>query len=130
LLSIGFLLVALALQPFRAPGVLTLSGFHLKRSDTMKAILSLAAIFAVVATPLMARDDSFSEPAARHDVRHDAPAARGPGPGLYDRISGHYGPMGRDVRENFRDGPCKISREWEKNGDYYERISCKGPRRN
>jgi hypothetical protein len=67
----------------------------------------------------MARDDSFSEPVGQ----------RGPGgPGIYDRISAHYGPMGRDVKEEFRDGPCKIEREWEKDGDYYERIKCKGPR--
>jgi hypothetical protein len=85
----------------------------------MKAILPLAAVFALAATPLMARDDSFSEPVG----------PRGPGgPGLYERISAHYGPMGRDVKEEFRDGPCKIKREWDKDGDYYERISCKGPR--
>ncbi len=36
--------------------------------------------------------------------------------------------MGRDVKEEFRDGPCKIEREWEKDGDYYERIKCRGPR--
>ncbi len=87
----------------------------------MKAILALAAALAIgAATPLMARDDSFAEP---------PPGAVGPGPGLYDRISAHYGPMGRDVKEEFRDGPCKILREWERDGDYYERIKCRGPRR-
>ena len=87
----------------------------------MKAILPLAAVLALAATPLMARDDSFSEP----------PGAVGHGPGgagLYERISAHYGPMGRDVKEEFRDGPCRIEREWETDGDYYERIKCRGPR--
>jgi hypothetical protein len=32
------------------------------------------------------------------------------------------------VKEEFRDGPCRITREWETNGDYYERIKCRGPR--
>jgi hypothetical protein len=88
----------------------------------MKAILPLAAVLVLAATPLMARDDSFSDPAAPR-------GATGPGPGIYDRISAHYGPMGRDVKEEFRDGPCKIEREWEKDGDYYEKIKCDGPRR-
>jgi hypothetical protein len=85
----------------------------------MKVMLPLAAALVLGAAPLLARDDSFSgEP---------APVA-GPGPGLYDRIAAHYGPMGRDVKEEFRDGPCKITREWETDGDYYERIKCRGPR--
>ncbi len=89
----------------------------------MKAILPLAAALILGATPLLARDDSFSsDPAA-------APAHAGPPPGgLYARIAAHYGPMGRDVKEEFRDGPCKITREWETDGDYYERIKCRGPR--
>jgi hypothetical protein len=85
----------------------------------MKAILPLAAAIVLGATPLLARDDSFSD------------EGRGPppgGPGLYERISAHYGPMGRNVKEEFRDGPCKIERKWEKDGDYYERIKCRGPR--
>lgn len=84
----------------------------------MKAILPLAAALVLGATPLLARDDSFS----------GEPVPARPGPGLYDRIASHYGPMGRDVKEEFRDGPCKIEREWEKDGDYYERIKCRGPR--
>jgi hypothetical protein len=86
----------------------------------MKAILPLAAAIVLGATPLLARDDSFSE-----DGRRGPPPG---GPGLYERIAAHYGPMGRDVREEFRVGPCKITREWEKDGDYYERIKCRGPR--
>jgi hypothetical protein len=88
----------------------------------MKAILPLAAALVLVATPLLARDDSFSsDPRPVREVAH-------PGPGLYERIAAHYGPMGRDVKEEYRDGPCKITREWETDGDYYERISCRGPR--
>lgn len=85
----------------------------------MRMILPLAAALVLGATPMLARDDSFSEPAA-------APA--GPGPGIYERISAHYGPMGRDVKEEFRDGPCKIERRWETDGDYEETIKCRGPR--
>jgi hypothetical protein len=89
----------------------------------MKAILPLAAALVLVATPLLARDDSFSS-----DPGPGRAAGPPPGPGLYERIAAHYGPMGRDVKEEYRDGPCKITREWEKDGDYYERISCRGPR--
>ncbi len=85
----------------------------------MKVILPLAAALVLGATPLLAQEKTVKdEPAA--PVHH-----RG---SLYDRISAHYGPMGRDVKENFREGPCKITREWETNGDYYERIKCRGPR--
>lgn len=87
----------------------------------MKVMLPLAAAVVLGATPLLARDDSFSGDGP-------GPAAERPGPGLYDRIAAHYGPMGKDVREEFREGPCKITREWETDGDYYERISCRGPR--
>lgn len=85
----------------------------------MRLILPLAAALVLGATPMLARDDSFS------------PRERGPVPGtagLYERISAHYGPMGRDVTERFRDGPCKITREWERDGDYKETIRCRGPR--
>lgn len=87
----------------------------------MKRILPLAAALVLAATPLLARDDSFSSDA------EPGPAPR-PGPSLYERISAHYGPLGRDVKEEFRDGPCKIVREWETDGDYYESIKCRGPR--
>lgn len=86
----------------------------------MKKILPLAAALVLGATPLLARDDSFSDDRLPPEHRS--------GPSLYERISSHYGPMGRDVKEEFRDGPCKIEREWEKDGDYYERIKCRGPR--
>ena len=48
---------------------------------------------------------------------------------LYDRIHARYSPMGRDVREVFRDGPCTIRRHWERDGDFEENIECEGPRR-
>ncbi len=86
----------------------------------MKVILPLAAALVLGATPLLAQEDYVKEgpPGPAH---HRA--------SLYDRISAHYGPMGRDVKEDFRDGPCRVTREWETNGDYYERIKCRGPRR-
>lgn len=86
----------------------------------MKMILPLAAAVLLGATPLLARDDSFSG--------DPVPPPHRPAASLYERIASHYGPMGRDVKEEFRDGPCKITREWETDGDYYERISCRGPR--
>ncbi|MCC7252588.1 hypothetical protein [Hyphomicrobium sp.] len=82
----------------------------------MKLILPLAAALMLGAAPAL----------ADHENLKDGPG--GPGPSLYDRISAHYGPMGRDVKEEYRDGPCKITREWETDGDYYERIKCRGPR--
>lgn len=82
----------------------------------MRLILPLAAALVIGAAPLLARDDSFSA--------KDAP----PPMGLYERIAAHYGPMGRDVKEKYRDGPCKIERKWEVDGDYEETIKCRGPR--
>jgi hypothetical protein len=87
----------------------------------MRLILPLAAALLLGAAPLSARDDSFS------DQGPDGPAGP-PGPGLYERISAHYGPMGRDVEERFRDGPCRIERRWETDGDFEETIRCRGPR--
>ncbi|WP_072396720.1 hypothetical protein [Hyphomicrobium sp. CS1GBMeth3] len=84
----------------------------------MKAILPLAAALMLGAAPALAEHDSYKEP-----------APVGPGPSLYERISAHYGPMGRDVKERYRDGPCKIYRRWEKDGDYEESIKCRAPRR-
>lgn len=85
----------------------------------MRFILPLAAALVVGLAPAMARDDSFS----------DRRGPEGPhGTGLYDRIAAHYGPAGRTVKEKYRDGPCKISRKWEKDGDYEEVIKCRGPR--
>ena len=86
----------------------------------MRVILPLAAALALGLAPAMAREDSFSG----NDSMPQGPGA----PGIYERIVAHYGPMGRDVRERFRDGPCKISRKWEKDGDYSETISCRAPR--
>jgi hypothetical protein len=84
----------------------------------MRLILPMAAALVLGATPMLAGDDSFSSD----------PRPAGPGPGIYERISAHYGPMGREVKEKFRDGPCKITREWEPDGDYEETIKCRGPR--
>jgi hypothetical protein len=86
----------------------------------MRIILPLAAALVLGATPMLARDDSFTDA--------PPPAPAGPAPGIYERISAHYGPMGRDVEEEFRDGPCKIWRSWETDGDYKETIKCRGPR--
>lgn len=83
----------------------------------MKTILPLATALVLGATPVLA--ESFK----------DDPVPVRPGPSLYERISAHYGPMGRDVKERFRDGPCKIYRRWERDGDYEEVIKCRGPRR-
>lgn len=83
----------------------------------MKAILPLAAAALVLGmTPTLA--ESFKD--------HPEPVR--PGPSLYERISAHYGPMGREVKEKYRDGPCKIYRHWETDGDYEEVIKCRGPR--
>lgn len=85
----------------------------------MKALLPLAAALTLgAAAPAFAEPDSFK----------DDPAPARPGPSLYDRISAHYGPMGRDVKARYRDGPCKIYRRWETDGDYEESIKCRGPR--
>lgn len=61
----------------------------------------------------------------------DEPPAAPPAPrlGIYDRIESYYGPMNREVREKYRDGPCRVERHWEPDGDFEERISCRGPRR-
>jgi hypothetical protein len=84
----------------------------------MKMILPLAAALVLGATPVLAVDDSFSsEPAP----------ARGAAD-VYSRIASHYGPMGRNVKEKFRDGPCRIERRWWTDGDYEETIKCRGPR--
>jgi hypothetical protein len=67
--------------------------------------------------------------AANEGVPLEADAAVAPPPrSLYEKIYAHYGHLGRDVREEFRDGPCKIERHWERDGDYKETIRCRGPR--
>lgn len=86
----------------------------------MKAMLPLAAALVLGATPLLARDDSFSADPGPAPVRSAS--------SIYERIAAHYGPMGRDAKEKFRDGPCKIERRWWTDGDYEETIKCRGPR--
>jgi hypothetical protein len=93
----------------------------------MKIILPLTAALVLGATPLLAGGDRYNE---RPDyVNHEgAPPPGAPGPGLYDRIVARYGHVDHDVKEEFRDGPCKIERRWERDGDFEERIKCRGPR--
>lgn len=89
-------------------------------------IKSLVALGVVVAscsvlTAAIAAD-SFSGPDAPPPGSHDAPS-------LYERITAHYGPMGREVKEEFRDGPCHVERHWEPDGEFEEKIKCRPPRR-
>jgi hypothetical protein len=90
--------------------------------NSLKYLLipTLAALVAGSAAAL-AVDDRFA--AAEAD-----PGAPPPPRSLYERIYAHYGHLGRDVREEFRDGPCKIERHWERDGDFKETIRCRGPR--
>lgn len=84
-----------------------------------------------LASPALAGGDTYGDRAEWREAA-DAPPPphdRGPPMGIYDRIEAHYGPMGRDVREEYRDGPCRIERHWEKDGDFEEHIKCRGPRR-
>ncbi|RZT99485.1 hypothetical protein EV681_1271 [Advenella incenata] len=34
----------------------------------------------------------------------------------------------REYKEKYRDGPCKVEREYKKNGDYEEKRKCRGDR--
>ncbi|HBP29605.1 MAG: hypothetical protein ACTIKR_14605 [Advenella sp.] len=34
----------------------------------------------------------------------------------------------REYKEKYRDGPCKVEREYKKNGDYEEKRKCRGGR--
>jgi hypothetical protein len=96
-----------------------------QRNRAMKMIVPLVAALVVCSTASFAGGDSFSEPTPQGGPE----AYPGPGGGsLYDRISAHYRPYGRDVEEEFRDGPCKVERRWERDGDFEEHIACKGPR--
>ncbi|MFA5952676.1 MAG: hypothetical protein WC807_20645 [Hyphomicrobium sp.] len=90
----------------------------------MKVLLPLTAAIVLGATPLLAGGDSFSGPATYREANYPAPEPLT----LYERIVAHYAPMGREVREEFRDGPCRIERHWERDGDYEEKIECRGPR--
>jgi hypothetical protein len=91
----------------------------------MKIILPLTVALVLGATPLLA-GDSYSE--RPEYVAHEGAPPPGPGPGLYGRIVARYGHLDRNVKEEFRDGPCRIERRWERDGDFEERIKCRGPR--
>jgi hypothetical protein len=83
----------------------------------------LVPIFAVLvagSAAALAGNDSFSAP--------EGGPVGAPPMSLYDKIHAHYAPLGRDVREEFRDGPCKVERHWERDGDFKEVIRCRGPR--
>ena len=75
----------------------------------------------------LAGGDVYEEPSYREAAA--GPPDDRPPLSLYERIERHYGPMGREVREEYRDGPCRIERHWETDGDYEEKIKCRGPRR-
>ena len=94
---------------------------------SLKAILiPVAAVLLAGTTAAFAVNDSYSAP----EIDPAAGGAAPPPPrSLYERIYSHYGHLGHDVREKFRDGPCEVSRRWERDGDYEERIKCRGPRR-
>ena len=85
-------------------------------------IFPIIAVLAAGSAAALAGNETFS--AAPEDEAVDAPPPRS----LYEKIYAHYGHLGRDVREEFRDGPCKIERHWERDGDFKETIRCRGPR--
>ena len=91
----------------------------------MRTIAALTAALVLGATPLLAGGDEYRE--RPEYVAHEGAPPPGPG-GLYDRIYARYAHLGRDVKEEFRDGPCRIERRWERDGDFEERIKCRGPR--
>ncbi len=94
----------------------------------MKIILPLTAAIVLGATPLLAGSDRYSERPDPEYVNHEGAPPHGAGGGLYDRIVARYGHLGRDVKEEFQDGPCRIERRWYRDGDFSERIKCRGPR--
>jgi hypothetical protein len=86
-------------------------------------------IFPVVAALLAGSAVAYAENEPVVPGPEGDQAAAGPPPrSLYEKIYAHYAHLGRDVREEFRDGPCKIERHWERDGDYKETIRCRGPR--
>ncbi len=91
--------------------------------DAQSLVLMAAIGFAGSA---LAAGDVYEERAYR-EAAACPPEERAP-LSLYDRISRHYAPMGREVREEYRDGPCRVERHWETDGDYEETIKCRGPR--
>jgi hypothetical protein len=90
----------------------------------MKMIVPLVAAVVACAAPAFAGGDSFSGP----EPEHGGSADPGAGGSLYDRIYARYAHLGRNVEEEFRDGPCKIERRWERDGDFEEHVKCRGPR--
>ena len=46
----------------------------------------------------------------------------------YDRRYDRSYNYGREYKEEFYRGRCKIERKWERDGDYEEKIKCKGYR--
>lgn len=41
----------------------------------------------------------------------------------HGRGKGRHG--GHEYKEEYRDGPCKVERKWEKDGEYKEKRKCK-----
>ncbi len=91
----------------------------------MRIVYPLLFALALAAPPALAADDSFSGPPGDPAL---AEKDFGTGLPLYERIRAHYEPYGRNVKEKYRDGPCRIVREWERDGDFEEHIKCRGPR--
>jgi hypothetical protein len=90
-----------------------------ERMHAMKLLLALGASLVLVSAAAIAGGDSFSGEVA---------GPPGPPPAsLYDRIQARYAHLNRDVEEDFRDGPCRVERRWERDGDFEERITCRGP---
>jgi hypothetical protein len=87
----------------------------------MKMLWVIAAAIVMSTSAVSAGGDSFSGP-------DGDPAYAGANRSLYDRIVARYAHYGRDVEEEFRDGPCRIERYWERDGDFEEKIKCEGPR--
>lgn len=83
----------------------------------MRMILPVAAALVFGSVPALAEHDAYAPESVK-----DGYVERGT---LYDRIVAHYGPMGRDVREHFHDGPCSVKRTWTTDGRYSESIRCR-----
>lgn len=94
-------------------------------SFTAFALIAGAASTIASSAALAGNGDYGHEPVYAAAPEDEAPPPPLP---LYERIARHYGPLGRDVREEYRDGPCRIERHWETDGDFEERIRCRGPR--
>lgn len=90
----------------------------------MRFILPVAAALVLGSVPALADHDRPIDDDG-YSMKDDGYVRGG---GLYDRIVAHYGPGGKDVREQFRDGPCSVKRTWTKDGRYSESIRCR-PRR-